>query len=67
MANDLKSEGRSNASKKPTKGKLSLYPLSLETALGSALQTGGAPRDKAKKQYLKSVDNAVRKPRKNAR
>src|ERR1039457_4292034 len=32
-----------------SKGKLSLHPLSLETALGAALQTGGVPDRKQKK------------------
>lgn len=34
----------------PTKGKLSLYPLELETALASALKTGTPPSETEKKK-----------------
>jgi len=35
---------------KAGKGKLSLYPLDLETALGAALKTGGPPPETEKKK-----------------
>ena len=65
MAKQLKSSKPAVAVKKPAKGKLSLYPLSLETALGAALQTGVSPRDKSKNRRLKSVDKPPRKTRKD--
>ena len=66
MTKAFKSLAHSKRPKKPAKGKLSLYPLDLETALGAALLTGVATRDKAKTPHLKSVDKPKRNPRKNA-
>jgi hypothetical protein len=35
---------------KPLKGKISLYPLDLETALGAAVKTGPVPKSKIGKK-----------------
>jgi hypothetical protein len=43
MSKEFKSLGRQKP-KKLAKGKLSLYPLDLETAMGAALKTGVAPK-----------------------
>lgn len=65
MAKEFKSSGVPRGPKKPAKVKLSLYPLDLETALGAALLTGVASRDKAKNSRFKSVEKPKRNPRKN--
>lgn len=56
MAKDLKSSSGSERAKRPKKGKLSLFPLSLESALGAALLTGPPPRDEVKEYAKKPVD-----------
>ena len=46
------------AAEKRMKGKLSLHPLTLESALGAALQTGRATDQKLKKPVDKRRQNS---------
>jgi hypothetical protein len=67
MAKRFKSSVHKRAPEMAEKRKLSLYPLTLETALGAALLTGPPPKDVAKKRGKKSVDKSVGKSRKPSR
>jgi hypothetical protein len=49
MSNELKSLGSKKRSGKEPSKRLSLHPLSLETALGAALQTGTMPKNDSNK------------------
>jgi hypothetical protein len=55
MAKMLKASAKS-AVPKPTKKKLSLYPLDMQTALHAALQTGPLKKHSPKKRTAKKSD-----------
>jgi hypothetical protein len=56
MAKMLKASAKSSVSAKPTKKKLSLYPLDMQTALHAALQTGPLKKHSPKKRTAKNSD-----------
>jgi hypothetical protein len=58
VSKGLKSSARKKPKKKGQKERLSLHPLSLESALGAALKTGRMPPQKKKRK--KSVDKKRR-------
>jgi hypothetical protein len=64
MANRFKSTAQGKMAKQPKKRTLTLYPLTLETALGAALLTGPPPRDASEKARKKPVDKVKRLTRK---